>query len=70
MKKMEKYKKLTIDSFEKAFNSPNISQLEFPEVKQIGNNIYEYRCGNHVIQGNKQGMEDIDKELLKYIKGL
>ena len=45
-------------------------QIEFPEVKQIGENIYEYRCGDHVIRGNKQGIEDIDRELLKMIKKL
>jgi len=64
---MEKYKKLTIDSFEKSFNSPNIS-LEFPETKQIDENIYEFRSGDCVIRGNKQGMEDIDKELLNLLK--
>ncbi len=59
---------MTIDSFEKVFNSPDISQLEFPETKQIGENMYEFSSGDFVIQGSKQGMEDIDKELLNLLK--
>ena len=43
-------------------------QIPFPETKQIGEDLYEFRSGDYVIRGNKQGMDDIDKELLKLLK--
>ena len=56
---MEKSKKDLKEAIQKASE-----QIQFPEVKQI----YEFRSGDCVIRGNKQGMEDIDKELLNLLK--
>lgn len=60
---MEKCKKDLKEAIQKASE-----QIQFPETKQIGENMYEFRSGDFVVQGNKQGMEDIDKELLNLLK--
>lgn len=60
---MEKSKKDLKEAIQKASE-----QIQFPEVKQIYEGIYEFRSGDYVIRGNKQGMEDIDKELLNLLK--
>lgn len=60
MEKIENKLKLSIDKISE--------QIEFPELKQIGENMYEFRSGDYVIRGNEQGMEDIDKELLNLLK--
>lgn len=60
---MEKSKKDLKEAIQKASE-----QIQFPEVKQIYEGIYEFRSGDCVIRGNKQGMEDIDKELLNLLK--
>lgn len=52
-------KKLTIELLNELLKNNPI-----PEVKQINDNLYEFRAGNFVVQGNKKGMEDIDKEIL------
>ena len=45
-----------------------INKIEFPEPKQIGDNLYEFRTDNFVVYGNKKHFEDVDKELLKMLK--
>ena len=60
---MEKFKKDLKEAIQKVSE-----QIPFPETKQIGEDLYEFHSGDYVVQGNKQGMEDIDKELLKLLK--
>ena len=38
-----------------------INKIEFPEPKQIGDNLYEFRTDNFVVYGNKKHFEDVDK---------
>lgn len=47
-------KKVTPELIEKI-----LEKVQIPEVKKIGENFYEFRCGNFVLQGNKQGMKNI-----------
>lgn len=56
-------KKLTPELLDKI-----MKDMDFPETKKIGENIYEFRSGNFVVIGNKQFFDDVDRELLKIIK--
>jgi len=60
---MEKKEKLTPELLDEI-----MKVIDFPETKQIGDNIYEFRSGNFVVRGNKKLFDDVDQELLKMLK--
>lgn len=36
-----------------------LSEVHIPEVKRVGENLYEFRSGNFVVQGTKESFENM-----------